>query len=275
MSRQYSLSYMTLETSPPNMIEFAAEAGYDLAGIRMMPALPGGQAFPLMSDPDMLRETLLRIDATGVRVLDVEIARIDGVNKVEIWLPMLEASARVGARTLVVAGDDPDAARLADTFGQLCDVAASFGLTVNLEFTPWTALNNAAATSWVLTQVARPNAQMLIDLIHVGRSTTTLDDIRAIDPAGMTYFQICDAPAGIPTSKEELLFTARQERLLPGEGGIDVSGIIDALPEKLVVSVEIPNHARLAALGPLVWSRQTLVACRACMEERDAARAGR
>ena len=38
MSRLYSLSYMTLETSPPKMIEFAAEAGYDLAGIRMMPS---------------------------------------------------------------------------------------------------------------------------------------------------------------------------------------------------------------------------------------------
>jgi len=32
---------------------------------------------------------------------------------------MLEAAATVGARTLVVAGDNPNPARLADTFRQL------------------------------------------------------------------------------------------------------------------------------------------------------------
>ncbi len=196
MSRLYSLSYMTLETSPPKMIEFAAEAGYNLAGIRMMPSLPGGQAFPLMSDPAMLRETLMRIDDTGVKVLDVEIARIDGVSGVELWLPMLEASAKVGARTIVVAGDDPDEARMTETYGLLCDAAAPFGLTINLEFTPWTTLNNAATASRIVTEAARPNGEMLIDLIHVARSKTTLADIRAIDPARMSYFQICDAPPG-------------------------------------------------------------------------------
>jgi hypothetical protein len=45
MNRLYSLSYMTLETSPPKIIEFAAEAGYDLAGIRMMPCCRAVQPF--------------------------------------------------------------------------------------------------------------------------------------------------------------------------------------------------------------------------------------
>ncbi|MGH7004929.1 MAG: sugar phosphate isomerase/epimerase family protein [Alphaproteobacteria bacterium] len=269
MSRLYSLSYMTLETSPPNMIAFAAEAGYDLAGIRMLPSLPGGRAFPLMHDPAMLRETLMRIDDTGVKVLDVEIARMDGMSGIELWLPMLEASARIGAQTIVVAGDDPDEARMTETYGLLCDAAAPFGLTVNLEFTPWTVLNNAAMASRIVAQAARANGEILIDLIHVARSTTTLADIGAIDPACMRYFQICDAPAGIPTSREELLFTARQERLLPGEGGVDLDGIVGALPDHLIVSVEIPSHSRLAAMGPAVWSRQTLAACRASMKALD------
>lgn len=275
MGRLYSLSYMTLETSPPKMIEFAAEAGYDLAGIRMMPTLPGGQAFPLMNDPAMLRETLLRIDDTGVKVLDVEIARIDGVSGVELWLPMLEASAKVGARTIVVAGDDPDEARMTETYGLLCDAAAPFGLTINLEFTPWTTLNNAATASRIVTEAARANGEMLIDLIHVARSKTTLADIAAIDPTRMSYFQICDAPPGIPASREELLFTARQERLLPGEGGVDVAGIIAALPDNLIVSVEVPSYSRLAAMGPSEWSKLTLETCRAFMDELDAARTTR
>jgi sugar phosphate isomerase/epimerase len=263
---------MTLEASPPEMIEFAAKAGYDMAGIRMMPSIPGGQAFPLMNDPAMLRETVARIDDTGVKILDVEIARIDGVSGVDLWLPMMEASAAVGARTIVVAGDDPDEGRMTETYGRLCDAAAPFGLTVNLEFTPWTALSNAAAASRIVTNAARDNGEMLIDLIHVARSATTLADITAIDPARTSYFQICDAPAGIPTSREELLFTARQARLLPGEGGIDVAGIVNALPEDLIVSVEVPNHTRLKALGPAAWSRQALESCRTCMEGLDIGR---
>jgi sugar phosphate isomerase/epimerase len=263
---------MTLETSPPEMIEFAAEAGYDLAGIRMMPAVPGGQAFPLMSDRAMLRETQRRIKDTGVRVLDVEIIRIDGVSNVELWLPMIEASAELGARTIVVAGDDPDEARMTEMYGLICDAAAPYGLTVNLEFTPWTALNNATAASRVVTEAARRNGEMLIDLIHVARSSTALTDLAAIDSARMSYFQICDAPADIPTSREGLQFTARQARLLPGEGGIDVAGMVNALPEDLIVSVEVPNHSQLKMLGPSTWSRRALDICRTCMEELDAGR---
>lgn len=269
MSRLYSLSYMTVEARPPKMIELAAEAGYDLAGVRMMPAVAGGQAFPLMDDPSMLRETMRRIDDTGVGVLDVEIARIDGVNTVDLWLPMLEASAKIDAQTIVVAGDDPDEKRLTETFGALCDAAAQFRLSVNLEFTPWTALNNAVAARRVVSNAGRENGELLIDLIHVARSATSLADIAAIEPERMRYFQICDAPAGIPTDREELLFTARQERLLPGEGGVDVTGMVKALPRDLIVSIEIPSHSRLAAMGPSAWSRHALRTCRRFMESID------
>ena len=270
MQRTYSLSYLTVEASPPEMVEIAAAAGYDFTGVRLLPAFPGGLAFPLMDDPAMMAETLARIASTGVAVFDVEIARIDGKTSTDHWLPMLEAAGRLGAKTVIAAGDDPDEKRMTDTFAALCEAAAGFGLSVNLEFTPWAALNNTAAALRVVEAARQSNGEVLIDTIHVARSASTLSDVAAIPPSLMTYFQICDAPPGIPESREELIFTARQERLLPGEGGVDIAGIVSALPRELIVSVEVPSRSRIAQLGAVAWARQALETSRALMTELDA-----
>lgn len=272
MPRSYCLSYLTLELSPPETISLAADAGYDSVGIRLMPALPGGQAFPLMDDEPLMRETERRLEDTGLTIFDVEIARIDEHTKVEAWLPMLEAAGRLKAKTIIAAGLDPDESRMTDSFSALCDAAAPFGLSINLEFTPWAPLNNAAAATGVVMQADRPNGEILIDTIHVARSSTTLDDLRAIPAGRMSYFQICDCPSEPASTIEELLHTAREERLLPGEGGADLAGIIGALPENLMVSVEIPSHCRIAEMGYAAWAKTCLDASRKAMELYDSAR---
>ena len=272
VTRSYCLSYLTLELSPPSSIVLAAEAGYDSVGIRLMPALPGGQAFPLMDDDRLMRETERRLEDTGLSIFDVEIARIDEHTEVETWLPMLEAAARLRARTIIAAGLDPDESRLTDTFAALCQAAAPYGLSINLEFTPWAPLNSAAAATRVVAAADQPNGEVLIDTIHVARSSTTLDDLRAIPPGKMSYFQICDCPSGPAETLEDLLHTAREERLLPGEGGADLAGIIGALPEDLIVNVEIPSHRRIAAMGHAAWAKTCLDASREAMDRFDRAR---
>jgi len=267
--RKYVLSYLTLELDPPATITAAAEAGYDYVGVRMLPALAGGRAFPLMSDAAMLRETIDRLRDTDVRILDLEIARIDGQNRIEDWLPMLEVGARLGARTLIAAGDDPDESRMTETFAKLCRAAAGFSLSVNLEFTPWARLNTLGAATRVVETAAEPNGEILVDTIHVARSDSGIEDIAAIDPARMSYFQICDAEPGTHFPIEDLLYTAREERLLPGEGGSDLAAMITALPRDLIVSVEIPSHRRIAETGHLAWARTALDASRRFMEHCD------
>ncbi|WP_425049831.1 sugar phosphate isomerase/epimerase family protein [Psychromarinibacter sp. S121] len=272
MNRSYCLSYLTLELSPPETITLAAEAGYDSVGIRLMPALAGGQAFPLWEDPAMLRETERLIAATGVPVFDIEIARIDGQTTVDAWMPMLETAGRLGARTVIAAGLDGDESRMTDTFAALCEAARPHRLSVNLEFTPWAPLNSAAAATRVVAAAGQPNGEVLIDTIHVARSDTSLDDLRAIPADRMSYLQICDCPSEPATSTEELLFTAREERLLPGEGGADLQGIINALPADLIVSVEIPSHRRIAEMGHAAWAKLCLDDSRRAMAAFDAAR---
>ena len=57
----FSLAALTaLELAPPALIDVAAACGYQHVGVRLLPATPGGIAYPLMDDKAGLRETLAR-----------------------------------------------------------------------------------------------------------------------------------------------------------------------------------------------------------------------
>ena len=60
--------------------------------------------------------------------------------------------------------------------------------------------------------------------------------------------QLCDAPALIPTDTQELIYQARCARQVPGEGGLDLRGLMAALPATLPVSVEVPLAGAQGAL---------------------------
>ena len=111
----------------------------------------------------------------------------------------------------------------------------------------------------------RPNGGVLVDALHFARSASSLADIAAIPRPQLHYAQICDAPAEVPTTTEGLIHTARCERLLPGEGGIDLASLFDVLPRDLPVSVEIPSETRAPALGAEEWARQALVASKSIL----------
>ncbi|MDE2575756.1 MAG: sugar phosphate isomerase/epimerase [Rhodospirillales bacterium] len=263
MARSFSLAYLTAERlAPAAAIRLAAELGYDNVGLRLLPAAPGGTSFPLHTDAILLGEALAAQRDTGIGVFDLEIIRIGAAFRAGDHLPFFEAGRRLGARAILVAGDDPDTGRLTASFAALCEAAAPYGLTCDLEFMPWTAVKNCAAAMRVLDGAAQPNARILVDALHFARSATTLAEIAAIPRAQLGYAQICDAPAEIPATDEGLIHTARAERMLPGEGGIDLAGLFAALPADLPVSIEIPSASRVPVLGEREWARQALAATR-------------
>ena len=120
------------------MVECAAEAGYDFVGLRLLPATDHEVRHEIIGDTPLKRETLARLKDTGVRVLDAEILRLKPDTDVAAYEPMLETAAELGARYVLVAGNDPDEARTAERLAQLCDLAAPLGLSPSLEPMPWT-----------------------------------------------------------------------------------------------------------------------------------------
>ena len=263
MSRIFSIAYLTAAPlSPPGTIALAAKLGYGAVGLRATPAMPGGDFSPLLQDKALLAETIAACRDTGVRVFDVEIIRIGANFNAETTKPFLELCGALGARAILVACDDPDESRLTGSFAEFAALAAPYGLTANLEFMPWTSVKDAKSALRIVTATGQPNACVLVDALHAGRSTTTLADLAAIPADRLAYAQICDAAPGIPATEAELIHTARCERLLPGEGGIDLAGIFDALPADLPISIEIPHAVRKPALGVEAWSRQALAAAK-------------
>ena len=103
MKPKYSLIYLTTQNcSPTEMIDIAAETGYDCIDARTISmGLPGEKEFDLAKDKALFQETMAAVSATGVTLDSIENARIfDGVD-VKNYEMALEAAAKLGARHIL------------------------------------------------------------------------------------------------------------------------------------------------------------------------------
>jgi sugar phosphate isomerase/epimerase len=271
-ARPVSLAALTvLELEPPDMVSCAATAGFSHVGLRLIPATPTEPRHDLLGDTPLVREVERRLADTGVRVLDVEILRLEPHTRVADFEIVVATAARLGAGELLVAGNDPDEARLTDRFGALCDLAARYGLGANLEFMPWTDAKDLRQAARIVAAAGRANAGVLIDPFHFSRSGSRLDDIAAAPASCWRYLQFCDMPKAVPPTMDAILAQARAERLPPGEGELDLEGLLRALPRGLAVSVEVPMKSLAASVGAVERARRVLHATRALLERVDGA----
>lgn len=253
MKRRLGLAALTcIELTPPQLVAAAAEAGYDCVGLRLI-GIPG-QRMPEFDQ----RELEQRLADTGVKVLDVEIFRLDPDVDLMAFEPALAVSQRVGATEILVHGADPDERRQIDSFGRLCELAGRYGLRANLEPMPWVAVSTVARARRILSGTS---GAVLPDAIHFFRADNSFEDLKG---APLRYLQFCDAHAGTPTDMQEVVRQARGDRLLPGEGALDLRGLLRALPADLPMSLEIPL-ARKA--GPLERAKLVLAATRRFLGE--------
>lgn len=265
-----SLAHLTvLDLAPPEVIDVAAATGCKHVGLRLLPIAPGAIAYDLMNDTAMMCETLARLGDTGVSVFDLEIVMLKPDTDVSRLIPFFEAGVRLGAKHVLVAGYDPDEARLTATFASFCEAAASFGLTGDLEFMPWTDVPELASEALVAAAAAQPNGGVLVDALHFDRSGSTIADIAAVPRARLHYWQICDALAERPATTEGMLHTARAERLFPGKGGIDLIPLIQALPNDIPIGLEIPMVTLARTLGPVERVRRAVAATRRLLARAD------
>ncbi|MEP7296920.1 MAG: TIM barrel protein [Burkholderiales bacterium] len=248
--RDISLAALTvLELSPVAMVRCAAEAGYSHVGLRLLPATPTEPVWDMVGDTPMVREVAAALADTGVRVLDVEILRLRPETDVRDFEPMLATGARLGARYVLIAGNDPDEARLTTRLAALCMLAAPLGLAIYLEPMPWTDVRDLTQAARIVEQAGEANAGVLIDPIHFDRAGNRAAQIATVPAKRLAYLQFCDAPAERPADLDGLLHQARAERRLPGDGGLDLNGILAAVPAGAPLSLEIPMQScRLPAL---------------------------
>ena len=258
MNTPIGIAHLTLlGLSPPELVTTAAEAGYDFVGIRVKAVTEGEHQYPMQPGSPMSRETLRRLDDTGLTVRDIEFLTLRPDTGPDDWQPALEAGAALGASTFSVVGVDDDPARLTDTLARLTADGAAYGIRPTLEpisYQPVSRVADAAA-------IARATgAAVLLDALHIQRGGSSLDDVRALEPELVPCIQLCDGPLAVPQTLElpaelplgmkadgsVLQVEARVQREVVGEGGLPLAELLAAVPAATPVSVEVP-HARLQA----------------------------
>jgi sugar phosphate isomerase/epimerase len=264
MKRPIGLAALTvLELSHDEQVRVAAQVGFSHVGLRLVPV--AGQPYQHPLDIALLENCLAD---TGVRVLDVEVFRLTPETKVGDWEQVLAVSARLKAGDLLVHGADADESRLIDTFGRLCELAGRYKLRANLEPMPWVDVSNIAKTLRVLRGAGKSNSGLLVDAIHFFRAGDSLAELKKVPRDYLHYAQLCDARPQTPTDLQEIIRQARGDRLFPGEGGLDLRGLLGALPADLPLSLEVPVVEKLA---PLERARRARAATEAILAGSEGA----
>ncbi|HUQ73077.1 MAG TPA: TIM barrel protein, partial [Burkholderiales bacterium] len=121
-----------------------------------------------------------------------------------------------------------------------------YGLRANLEPMPWVDVSNIAKALRVLHAAGKANSGLLVDAIHFFRAGDTLADLAKVPREYLHYVQLCDAWAERPSDMQEIIRQARGDRLFPGEGGLDLRGLLRALPANIPLSLEVPVAQKMA-----------------------------
>ena len=250
MAQQYSLAHLTvLGCPPPEMTYIAARAGYDYISPRLIyMGLPGEPNYALAENPEMLRQTKRALASTGIKVHDIELARIHDDMHPTKYLPAMEVAAELGAKSVLSSIWTPNLDYATEKFAQVCDLAKPFGLTVDLEYVPIAAVNTLAGAAKVLRAINRTNAGLMIDMHHFHRALDKAEDLDALPREWFHFAHLCDAQGEIPSDRAEMVRILREERLYVGEGGIDIAEILSHLPVP-VLSIELPHLARAKEFG--------------------------
>ena len=269
MTRPISLAALTaLELAPPDLVSTAATAGYTHVGLRLIPATPTEAQHPMVGDTPMVRETRARLDATGVQALDIEIVRLKPATRVsDDYLAAIETGARLGARFLLAAGNDPDESRLVDRFAELCDLASRYGIRAHLEFMVWTDAKDLVQAARIVERAGRDDGGIVVDAFHFSRSRCRMADIARVPPARFGYMQLGDVPAAVPPTMDAILAEARAERCVPGEGELDLVALVGALPPGIPVSVEVPTVELAKSMPALERARRAIAGARAVLAQ--------
>lgn len=266
MTHKFSLAFLTVkDISPIDMVRVASETGYDYVGLRLFPAGTDGP-YSILTDRSEQRNVLSALNDTGIQVADVEVIRIGESFRPETFLPFLEVCSYLGAKHVLVVGDDLNRTRLIDNYGAFLAKASEFELSGDLEFMPWTAVPTVSDCLEIVQSVNTPNAGLLVDALHWARSDQSIHSLKQIPESLVNYIQLCDAPRLSDPTIDQLIHTARSERLLPGSGEIDLVGMLSALPQGKVYSVEVPREAESSRLSPRERAEEALFCAKSVVD---------
>jgi sugar phosphate isomerase/epimerase len=237
-----SLHHLTmLRAHPLELIEAAAAGGFDYCGLRLVRPMRTDPLVDVVGNERLISAIRQRLDATGVRLLDIEAIWLQPDTDIAGLVPALEVGRSLGAKHVVTVGHDNDAKRLLDNFCKLCEASAKLGMEVGIELITYCSIGTLPQAQALVAQSGQANARLLIDALQFFRSGATPAQLADIDSGLIHYAQICDGPAVGPVSVDDRRREARTSRQLPGEGELALADWFAALPRNIPISLEAPT----------------------------------
>jgi sugar phosphate isomerase/epimerase len=239
--------FTVIDVPPPELVGLAAGIGYACIGLRLHPAFPGAPFYEIPCGSASMREMKQRLGDTGIAVYDIEFVTVGEGFVAADLTAMLASSAELGAKRLSVCGDDPDPARQAASFAELCDLAAGFGMGVDLECMAWRQVASFPDAVRVVEAAGRPNGGALVDAIHLSRTGGSPANLVGVPSRLIRSAQLCDAPSQRPATNEAIIQEARSGRLPPGQGELPLRELLAVLPQDAAIGVEVPMDGSASA----------------------------
>lgn len=275
-----------LDISPPEFVDIAAQAGFDSVSVRVSAATEGEDSWSLEVGSPMMEELIQRLDRSGLRVLTVEVVRLQPDTMQRAYERTLESAARLGARYLLVISEDPDFSRAGETFAELTTAAGPYGLRPLIEPITYT---RASTLDDAMRICGDSGGGILIDALHFHRSGGRPEQLRAVDSGLLPLVQLCDAPLAPPTvmprpqklpggqstDGSNFQLESRAMRLLPGDGELPLQKLLDALPSGIPVSVEAPVLSLRKTLSEVEFARRARRAVENLIPRAASAESGR
>lgn len=249
MTRRFlGLAHLTaLELTPPALVDAAHAAGFDGVGIRINPGFDDDPNPAMLRVDGQALETRARLGDTGLTVLDVEILRLRPAMDWGLVESICAMGAWLGARSVLVLGNDPDEARATQHYARVCELAGRHGLTASLEFVYFNDVRTLQQAVRMVRAAGSPHARVLIDSLHFFRAGHQPAELDGIDPALFAYAQWCDAgPVAPPFDK--LQVESRTDRRFPGEGALPLAELLAHLPPDLSLTLEAPNTKQASTM---------------------------
>lgn len=254
MNRQVSLHQLSLrDVGPVDLAQLAPEAGFSSISVFLYPPAPQLDIFPRLEPGPVLQAFKRELNASAVRVHNIEALPFSGRTDPAYFLPVLDMAADIGASRATVLIYDRDLARASNRLSQTCSAAAERGVAISIEFMGFSTLKTVEEAAQFVQQNGHENLSLLVDPLHLARTGGTVQDLKPL-ARSVGALQFCDAPVDAP---EDQFSEAVEDRGIPGEGDLPLQDLLDATAPELPLDVEVPmRRLKNQGVSPLERARR-------------------
>lgn len=268
-SDRIAIEFISVMAMPPvEFVHLAADLDCRHIGLALAPISANPHNYPawsLRDDRALLRQTIGALGERGVSVSLGEGFLVRPGADVRDMGSDLEIMRELGAVRVNTLSIDPDRSRSLDQIALFAEMASALGFEATLEFLPGLDIGNLESALLAVRHVGRPDFRLLIDVMHLIRSGSSAADLAALDPEMIGYVQLCDVP--LVSKHASYGEEARDDRLPPGRGELPLRAILSAVPEDVIVGLEVPMlSAAKAGIGPRERLQECVEATRKLLE---------